>query len=93
MIKLPEGYVIHERDSTRLLGGVWSVRVMYCKAASTVRNGVLLHEAFVMSKNIKPERIGPVYAARMYGFKEWIEFDNEQDMCIAMCAKHRMLIR
>ena len=48
---------------------------------------------FVMCKDDNPEGISPRYAARMYGFKEWVEFDNEQDMCIAMCAKHRMLVR
>ena len=64
MIRLPEGYAIHKRDRTRLMGGSWSIRVVYLKA------GVIPNEAFVMCKNINPERIGPVYAARMYGFKE-----------------------
>lgn len=85
MIRLPEGYAIHKRDQTRLMGGSWSIRVVHLKA------GVIPSDAFVMCKDLNPEGIGPRYAARMYGFREWIEFDNEQDMCIAMCAKHRML--
>ena len=89
MIRLPEGYTIHKQDKTRLMGGNWSVRVMYYDAKMNK------HDVFIMCKNNDVNRIGPKYAARLYNRTgaEWIEFDNEQDMCIAMCTQHRMLIR
>ena len=88
MIKLPYNYAIHHRDRTRLMGGSWDVRVMYYDARMNK------HEAFIMAKNSNwLERIGPQYAARLYGSATWVAFETEEEMCIAMCAKHRMSIR
>lgn len=95
MIRLPEGYAIHKRDSACLLGGSWSIRVMYYDANMVTR------EAFIMRKKIDTTNnawdTGLTYKEVTYsaslGDGKWIEFNNEEDMCIAMCAKHRMLIR
>lgn len=93
MIRLPEGYAIHKRDKTRLAGGSWSIRVMYYDAKMNMR------EAFVMCKQtadtLDAWSTGLTHREATYraslGDGNWVKFDNEQDMCIAMCAKHRML--
>ena len=91
MITLPEGYAIHKRDKTRMLGGSWNIRVVrYDK-------NMVMHDAFVMAKEtvFMADNFGTKikYAARLLPRGEWVMFDTEEDMCIAMCAKHRMLVR
>lgn len=84
MITLPEGYAIHKRDKVRLVGGSWHVRVMrYDKNMDT-------YEAFRMIKKTEDTRV--IYKAALLD-GDWIEFDTEEELCIAMCAKHRITMR
>ena len=90
MIRLPEGYAIHKRDKTCLMGGNWSVRVMHYDSNMTAREAFIMKKITVFMADNFGTRI--TYKAALRD-GNWVEFDNEQDMCIAMCAKHRMLVR
>lgn len=93
MINLPAPYYTSERTLKKLMGGDWQVRVFYLEQTHGAR-----WPAFDIAKKSYLSTDTYQYVTRyagkfLDGQDKWVEYDNLDQLVMAMVTKHRMLKR
>lgn len=93
MITLPAPYYTSEKQARKFIAGDWQIRVFYLEQPHGAR-----WPAFDIAKKsyLTPEKYEYVtrYAGKfLNGQDKWVEYDNLDQLVMAMVTKHRMLKR